>query len=162
MSGIFNAFNFLDPTVIHIQVPSYIRTRVTAGGRMYTIYMVGTEQLCANNYSKNAKRAKYVEIVECRAGIEFVGFHETTLISRTRCVSYIGESFFFHFGFGFLPSFPPLPVFLSPVFLSPAYIQRRRCRRDGRFRASVKVKRERGTSRGTNRVKERMKSDRRG
>lgn len=45
---------------------------------MHTIYTMGM-QLCANNYSKNAKRAKYVEIVEYRVGIEFVGFRESLL-----------------------------------------------------------------------------------
>lgn len=86
---------------------------------MYTIYMVGTEQLCANNYSKNAKRAKYVEIVECRAGIEFVGFRETTLISRTRCVSYIGESFFFTLALAFFPLSLLCPSFFLPSSCHP-------------------------------------------
>lgn len=86
---------------------------------MYTIYTTGTEQLCADNYSKNAKRAKYVEIVECRAGIEFTRFRETTLISRSRfhCVSYIGErAIFFTLA---LASFPPSPSFFLPSSCHP-------------------------------------------
>lgn len=129
VSGTFNAFNFLDPTVIHIQVPLYMYACYRGEAHVHNIYVytVGTEQLCADNYSKNAKRAKYVEIVECRAGIEFAGFCETTLISRTHCVSYIGEPFFFlTLASASFPS-PSLPFssFFLPSFLSPAYTARR-------------------------------------
>lgn len=105
------------------------------------VYTVGTEQLCADNYSKNAKRAKYVEIVECRAGIEFAGFCEITLISRTHCVSYISEPFFFSLWLR-LPSLHlPFLFRLSSSRLS-CHPHTQLADIDGGFRASVKVKRE--------------------